>query len=91
MQSPFDPAAARANALRFSKQQFIASIRTALDEAIAEKSGERGLELEAAARLKQPVEPTSLPRKQHRSSRRTGCPGSRRADHASGRRSSNVQ
>jgi len=38
LDSSFDPAAARANALRFSKQQFTASIRTALDEAIAEKS-----------------------------------------------------
>ena len=39
MQTPFDPAASRANALRFSKERFFASIRTALDEAIAEKSG----------------------------------------------------
>jgi glycosyltransferase involved in cell wall biosynthesis len=38
LDSSFDLAAARANALRFSKQQFMASIRTALDEAIAEKS-----------------------------------------------------
>jgi glycosyltransferase involved in cell wall biosynthesis len=38
MESPFDPAAARANALRFSKQQFMASITTALNEAIAKKS-----------------------------------------------------
>jgi glycosyltransferase involved in cell wall biosynthesis len=38
IQGPFDPAAARANALRFSKQQFMAAIRTALDDAIEEKS-----------------------------------------------------
>jgi glycosyltransferase involved in cell wall biosynthesis len=38
LNSSFDLAAARANALRFSKQQFMASIRTALDAAIAEKS-----------------------------------------------------
>ena len=38
LDSSFDLAAARANAVRFSKQQFMASIRTALDEAIAEKS-----------------------------------------------------
>jgi glycosyltransferase involved in cell wall biosynthesis len=39
--SSFDPAAARANALRFSKDQFMASMRTALDEAIAQKSADR--------------------------------------------------
>jgi glycosyltransferase involved in cell wall biosynthesis len=38
MEISFDPAAARANALRFSKQQFVASIKTELNEAIAEKS-----------------------------------------------------
>ena len=35
----FDPTAARANALRFSKQQFVTSIKAALNDAIAEKSG----------------------------------------------------
>ena len=44
----FDPATARANALRFSKQQFMASIRTALDEAIAKKSAGRGVDCDAA-------------------------------------------
>jgi hypothetical protein len=38
MQASFDPAAARANALRFSKQQFVISIKAALSEAIAGKS-----------------------------------------------------
>ena len=38
-QAAFDPAAARANALRFSKAQFVTSIRAALNDAIAEKSG----------------------------------------------------
>ena len=46
MDSPFDPAAARANALRFSRQQFMESIRTALDEAIAEKSAGNAAENE---------------------------------------------
>jgi glycosyltransferase involved in cell wall biosynthesis len=49
MQIPFDPSAARTNALRFSKQQFVASIKAALDDAIAEKSGGRGVELDAAS------------------------------------------
>jgi glycosyltransferase involved in cell wall biosynthesis len=40
-QGSFDPAAARANALRFSKQQFVTSIKAALDDAIAEKSAGR--------------------------------------------------
>ena len=38
-QASFDPAAARANALRFSKEQFVTSIKAALNDAIAEKSG----------------------------------------------------
>jgi len=38
-QAAFDPAAVRANALRFSKQQFVTAITAALNEAIAEKSG----------------------------------------------------
>jgi glycosyltransferase involved in cell wall biosynthesis len=41
MQAPFDPAVSRANALRFSKRQFVTSIKAALNEAIAEKSGGR--------------------------------------------------
>jgi glycosyltransferase involved in cell wall biosynthesis len=35
--TPMDPAAARANALRFSRQQFIASFKQALDDAVQEK------------------------------------------------------
>jgi glycosyltransferase involved in cell wall biosynthesis len=35
--TPLDPAAARANALRFSRQQFIASFKQALDDAVQEK------------------------------------------------------
>ena len=36
--TPLDPDAARANALRFSRQQFIASFKQALDDTIAAKS-----------------------------------------------------
>jgi glycosyltransferase involved in cell wall biosynthesis len=39
VRASFDPAAARANALRFSKEQFVTSIKSALNEAVAEKSG----------------------------------------------------
>ena len=53
MDSSFDPAAARANGLRFSKQQFMASIRTALDNAIAEKSA--GGRADDAARNEPPL------------------------------------
>jgi glycosyltransferase involved in cell wall biosynthesis len=38
-EASFDPAAARANALRFSKEQFVTSIKAALNDAITEKSG----------------------------------------------------
>jgi hypothetical protein len=38
MRTAFDPAAARRNALRFSRQQFMTSFRQALDEAIAGKT-----------------------------------------------------
>jgi glycosyltransferase involved in cell wall biosynthesis len=38
-EASFDPAAARANALRFSKEQFVTSVKAALNDAIAEKSG----------------------------------------------------
>ena len=40
MRTDFDPAAARRNALRFSRQQFMASFRLALEEAIVLKHGE---------------------------------------------------
>jgi glycosyltransferase involved in cell wall biosynthesis len=40
-QVSFDPAAARANALRFSKQEFATSIKSAVNDAITEKSGGR--------------------------------------------------
>ncbi len=39
--TPLDPAAVRANALRFSRQQFITSFKQALADAIAEKRGDR--------------------------------------------------
>jgi glycosyltransferase involved in cell wall biosynthesis len=38
-EASFDPAAARANALRFSKERFVTSIKAALNDAITEKSG----------------------------------------------------
>jgi glycosyltransferase involved in cell wall biosynthesis len=38
-EASFDPAAARANALRFSKEQFVTSIKAAGNDAITEKSG----------------------------------------------------
>jgi len=40
LRTTFDPEAARRNALRFSRQQFMTSFRRALDEAIAEKGGQ---------------------------------------------------
>ena len=39
--TPMDPAAARANALRFSRQQFMASFKQALDDAVEEKRKRR--------------------------------------------------
>jgi glycosyltransferase involved in cell wall biosynthesis len=47
--TPMDPATARANALRFSRQQFMASFRQAVDEAVREKKGSKGLEAGSAA------------------------------------------
>ena len=49
MQASFDPAVSRANALRFSKRQFVASIKAALDHAIAEKSRGRSVDDSDAA------------------------------------------
>jgi glycosyltransferase involved in cell wall biosynthesis len=49
LRTPMDPAAARANALRFSRQQFMASFRQAVDEAVREKKGPKGLEAGSAA------------------------------------------
>jgi glycosyltransferase involved in cell wall biosynthesis len=42
--TPLDPAVARANAMRFSRQQFMASFRHAVDDAVREKAGVKGTE-----------------------------------------------